>query len=121
MPGVKGMGLGCRWGRNYHVTLDPPQGTGEKYDAEQEYTFREIKDGTAIFGMKTTIKQMPESPLDQVPLLQAQPQGEVYYGVATGEYRGARLRIEKELQNHRGKGSSYRFQSVYKEDYVGGK
>jgi len=118
LPGAEVRG-GTRWGRNYHITLDPPQGTGEKYDATQQYTLQKIQDGTAIIGMTTTIKNMPESPLDQVPLLQAEPQGELYYGVATGEYRGARLRIDKELLNHRGKGTSYRFQSVYKEDYVG--
>jgi hypothetical protein len=98
--------------------LDPPQGTGEKYDATQEYGCRSVSNnGTARIAMTTTIKKMPESLLDQVPLLQAQPNGWVFFNVKTGQYVGTRLEIDKELKNHRGKGSSYHFKSVYQEDY----
>jgi hypothetical protein len=112
---------GTKWTRNYCITLDPPQGTGEKFDATQHYTCKAIPNGTAMIHMTTTITKMPENLLDQVPLLQAQQEGEIYFRVATGQYRGARLRIDKELKNHRGKGSSYRFQSIYTENYVGDK
>ena len=110
--------VGAKWIRNYCVTLDPPQGTGEKYDAIQEYECRSIaNNGTAEIGMRTAIKKMPESLLDQVPLLQAQPEGRVFFNGKTGHYVGARLEIDKQLKNHRGKGSSYHFKSIYQEDY----
>ena len=30
--------IGQVWNRSYRVTLEPPRGTGEKYDASQKYT-----------------------------------------------------------------------------------
>jgi hypothetical protein len=111
---------GQGWERAYHITLDPPQGTGEKFDAVQKYVCKGVTNGTATVGLTTTVKMPPESALDRVPLLQLQPEGEVVFDVPSGTLRSARLKIEKELTGHQGEGSSYRFQSTYSEEYVGG-
>src|SRR5262249_50712096 len=74
--------VGQTWERSYQVTLAPPQGTGEKYDAAQKYECKAIQDGKATIGLTTVIKKMPESLLDRVPLLQAQPEGEAVFDIA---------------------------------------
>jgi hypothetical protein len=109
------------WERNYDLTLAPPQGAGEKYQATQEYVCKSASADLAIMTMATKIKDLPEAIADQIPLLQLQPQGEVAFDLKKGVMRRARLTIDKELKGHQGEGSSYRFQSLYTEDYVGDK
>jgi hypothetical protein len=120
MPGAAPK-AGQAWQRSYQMTLAPPQGAGEKFDAVQKYVCKEIKEGKATIGLTTVIKHLPESLLDQVPLMQMQPAGEVVYDIPAGRMESARLKIDKELKDHQGKGSSYRFQSLYSERLVMGK
>jgi hypothetical protein len=112
---------GNEWSRPYRITLDPPQGTGEKYDASQTYACKSISGTSATIALTTAIPKLPESLLDQVPLLQMQPAGEVMFDTRAGVMLSARLGIDRELKNHQGEGSSYRFQSTYTEVYAGAK
>lgn len=112
---------GHSWERTYKLTLEPPQGTGEKYDAAQRYVCKAADAATATVTLSTLLKTMPESALDRIPLLQMQPEGEVVFDVQAGILRSVRLRVEKELTGHQGEGSSYRFVSSYTEDFLGGK
>jgi hypothetical protein len=109
---------GQTWERAYQITLDPPQGAGDKYDAVQRYTCTKSGEGTATITFSTALKALPESVADQVPLLQYQPQGEVVFGTQTGILQSARLHIDRELTGHQGEGSKYRFQSTYTEELV---
>jgi hypothetical protein len=109
---------GQTWERAYRITLEPPNGTGEKYDALQKYTCQAAAGDTATIAVTTVLKTRPDGLLDQVPLLQMQPEGEVVFDTKEGRLRGARLHIKKELTGHQGTGSSYRFQSTYTEEYV---
>jgi hypothetical protein len=109
---------GERWERGYKITVEPPQGTGERYEATQQYACKAVSDGLAKIGVATVLKNLPESVLDRVPLLQMQPEGHVVFDTRTGRLQSASLRIEKELAGHQGEGSSYRFQSSYSERYV---
>jgi hypothetical protein len=112
---------GAAWDRKYKVTLEPPQGTGEKFDAKQTYTCRSVKDGAATVAFTTTILNPPESVADQRPLLPAQTGGTVVFDVKSGLMKSAKVVIEKELKGYQGEGSSYRLQSSYTEEYVGDK
>jgi hypothetical protein len=112
---------GASWERKYKVTLEPPQGTGEKFDARQGYTCQSVKDGAATVTFTTTILNPPESVADQRPLLPAQTTGTVVFDVTAGVMKSAKVTIEKELKGYQGEGSSYRLQSSYTEEYVGGK
>ena len=76
---------------------------------------------TLTVALKSELKNPPAAPGDQVPLLQMLPEGEVVYDLRAGRLQRANLRIEKELPNHQGEGSSYRFVSSYFEEYVGDK
>ncbi len=115
------------WTRNYQTTLEPPHGTGEKFDMVQKYALKSttIKPvgnvPTATISLLTEVKTQPEAVADRAPLLQSQPEGEIVFNVQAGIMETARLRIDKELKDHQGAGSSYRFQSTYTEQYVGDK
>jgi hypothetical protein len=109
---------GQTWERPLTLVLEPPQGTNEKYLGAQKVTVKRADAVALVVSVGTTFKNMPANQLDQVPLLQKMPAGDVVFDVAAGRLHAARLIIERELQNHNGPGSSYRFQSTYTEEYV---
>jgi hypothetical protein len=117
----QGPQAGQSWERAYKITLEPPQGTGDKYEAAQKYVCKGVTGNAATVAMTTVLKTMPESLLDRVPLLQLQPEGEIVFDLQAGRLHRATLRIEKELVGHQGEGSTYRFQSTYTEEYTGNK
>jgi hypothetical protein len=110
--------VGQAWERSYKITLEPPIGTGEKYDGVQTYTCKAIDEGKATLTLATTLKRLPESPLDRVPLLDQQPEGEIIFDTQAGRLQRANLHIEKEILGHQGEGSSYKLQSTYTVEYV---
>jgi hypothetical protein len=109
---------GDSWDRTYTIQLDPPLGTGEKYAATQRYACQEPKGGFLTVGLTTAIRDVPAQAADQVPLLPLALEGSLYFHAPSGRYYGARLKTEKELKNHQGEGSKYRFVSTYVEDLV---
>jgi hypothetical protein len=109
---------GSAWERSYQVALDLPHGTGDKFEAVQKYTCQKVEGAAVTISIETTIKNLPASQLDQVPLLEMRPEGEAVLNAATGRLERAHLRIDKELKGLQGEGSSYRFQSNYTEQLV---
>jgi hypothetical protein len=107
---------GLTWERAYQITLEPPQGTGEKYDAVQRYSCKGIADNLATVTLKTEVKNPPAAQDDQVPLWQMQPEGEMIFDMQVGRLQKATLQIDKEAKVE---GGSTRFQSVYSEQYIG--
>jgi hypothetical protein len=109
---------GESWERAYTIQLDPPLGTGEKYAAIQKYTCLEPKGGFLTVGLATQVKDPPAQASDQIPLLPLTQEGVLYFHPQTGRYYGARCKVERELKNHQGEGSTYKFVSTYTEDFV---
>jgi hypothetical protein len=107
---------GQTWDRTYTIKLDPPQGTGETYEATQKYTAKAPVNGLNTIAISTTIKDVPAQVSDQIPLLPMLMEGDVFFHAASGRYHGARLKVKKELLNHQGEGTKYVFESVYSED-----
>jgi len=107
---------GQTWERSYQITLEPPQGTGEKYAAAQRYVCKGIADNLATVTLTTEVKDAPSAQEDQVPLWQVQPEGEIVFDVQAGRLQKATLRIDKEAKVE---GGSTHFQSVYTEQYAG--
>jgi hypothetical protein len=105
------------WQRSYQVTLEPPQGTGEKFSATQKYSIKSQDNGKLIIGFSTDIT-LPAAIADQIPLLQWQPEGEIVFDLQNGATQSARFAIDKELKGHQGPGSTYRFQTTYHEEMV---
>jgi hypothetical protein len=110
--------VGESWDRMYTIQLDPPLGTGEKYAAVQKYTCQEPRGGFLTVGLTTQFKDPPAQTADQIPLLPLTQEGLLYFHAPTGRYYGARCKVERELKNHQGEGSSYKFVSTYVEDFV---
>jgi hypothetical protein len=116
---TEGLRQGQTWDRNYQITLEPPQGTGEKVDAVQHCACKGVAGSLATVNVTTEIKNPPQAQADQVPLWQMQPEGEIVFDVQAGRMHKATLKIEKEAKGLQGEGSSTHFQSMYTEQYVG--
>jgi hypothetical protein len=110
---------GVTWERPYPLTLEPPMGTGEKYDAVQRFTCKAVQNGLATLTMTTEVKAPPAAVADQVPVWQNQPDGEIVFDVNNGRLHSAVLQINKEAKGQQGENSSALFRSTYKEEYVG--
>jgi hypothetical protein len=104
------------WVRDYQITLEPPQGTGEKYSAVQRYVCKGIAGNLATVNLTTEVKGTSAAQEDQVPLWQMQPEGELVFDMQMGRLQKAALRIDKEAKIE---GGNTRFQSLYVEQYVG--
>lgn len=113
-------GFQSSWERAYKITLEPPQGTGEQYDAVQKYVCTAVAGGKATLSLATILKATPENATEQLPLLQKQPEGEIVFDYQAGALHSARLQIDKEVKNQQGEGSSYHFQSRYTEQLLSG-
>jgi hypothetical protein len=111
---------GQGWSRNYTITLEPPEGTGEKFAAVQKYICANADGPAVTVVLATTLPNPPAGLADQIPLLQLQPEGKIVFDTQAGRLQRADLRVEKELKGHAGEGSSYRLQSTYTEEYVAG-
>lgn len=111
---------GQAWVRPYTVTLDPPLGVGEKFQAEQMAKVIKIENNKAIIELTTTIKNPPDAAADKVPLLQKELNGQVVFDIARGRVESVRLGTDKTVDMHQGAGSSYRFACTYTEQIVSG-
>jgi hypothetical protein len=109
---------GQEWRRDYKITLEPPSGTGEKYDAVQKYVCKSTVDGLVTAAMTTDLKT-PPAVAEQAALLQLLPAGEIVFDLKAGRLKSASLKIDKEVKGHQGEGSSYRVQATYNEEYIG--
>ncbi|MFO0809510.1 MAG: hypothetical protein U0746_12865 [Gemmataceae bacterium] len=109
---------GQPWTRDYAIKFDPPQGTGESYDAVQTCVLKGVSGGLTVVGYKSTIKTMPETPADRLPLLPLLFEGDVWFDAANGRVRSVRAKVERDIPEHRGEGSKYQFKSTYAEDLI---
>ena len=109
---------GQAWRRPFNLVLDPPYGTGEKYEAEQRYDCKKIEAGRATVSVKTEFKTTPDNARERLPLLQKDVEGEVVFDLPAGRLISARLNIDKTVENHQGKGTSYQFKSQYTRELV---
>ncbi len=102
---------GGTWDRAFAIKLDPPHGTGEKYEATQTYTLKGDSQGHAVVGVATTLKSQPKDPAELPGLVPLLWEGDVYFHRATGHYSGARLTVKKEIANHQGEGTKFVYES----------
>jgi hypothetical protein len=112
---------GQSWDRAYKITLAPPLGTGEKYDAVQHYTCKNIAGDQMTLTLASELKSPPKAAADAIPLWQMLPQGEVTFDLKAGRLHSAKLTIQKELKDHQGEGSLTKFQSTLTLSWAGEK
>ena len=106
------------WLRPYSVTLEPPYGIGEKFEATQRCKCTKIAGGKATLEVTNQFKAMPESVRDHVPLIQKLTEGQVTFDLQAGRVLGVELNIDRTLMKHQGEGSSYHFQSWFTEQLI---
>jgi hypothetical protein len=110
--------VGQGWLRPYGVTLDPPYGAGEKYDAKQSIKCTNIAAGKATLAIANQFAKMPENVKDHVPLIQKMAEGQATFDLQAGRVIDVQLNIDRTLTNHHGEGSSYRFKSSFSEKLI---
>ena len=109
---------GQAWRRPFNFALEPPYGTGEKFQAEQRYDCKKIDGPKATLSVKTEFKAMPDNARERLPFLQKDIEGEIVFDLQAGRLISARLNTDKMIENHQGKGTSYHFKSQYVRDLV---
>ncbi len=112
---------GQAWERPYKITLAPPLGTGEKYDAVQRFACKSITGDLMTLSLTSELKNPPRAPADAIPLWQMLPQGEVTFDLKAGRLHSAKLTIQKELKDHQGEGSVTKFESTLTLSWAGEK
>lgn len=110
--------VGKSWDRTFTMKLDPPLGTGDRYDFLQKFTPTANKDGLLVARVETTLKAPPKALAERVPLVPMLWTGEVYFNTLAGKYHAARLNVKAELPNYQGEGTTFEYESVYSEDAV---
>ncbi len=106
------------WDRKYKITLDPPQGAGESFDATQNYTVLVPTNGLESIQVQTEIKDYPKDANLQIALLPTLQNGTIYFHSQTGRYYGSRLTIEKNIDDYQGPGTKYRYACTLSEDLL---
>lgn len=105
-----------QWGRTFTITLEPPHGTGERYEASQSFTYKGSKDGLAVIGVTTQLANEPATASEKLPLLPMLWSGEVFFDPNQGRYHAARLVAKAVLTGHQGPASKFTFHSTYQEE-----
>lgn len=107
--------VGAKWSRAMAVKLPPPLGTGESFDAKQQYTYQGEKDGYAVIGMVTTLKSPPSDPAVMPALIPVLWDGNLFFDAKSGRYHGGKLTAKNEVTDHLGSGTKFRYVSEYTE------
>jgi len=109
---------GLTWERAYKITLAPPLGTGEQYEALHKYACKTAMVDLVTVTMKTELKSPPKAAADAIPLWQFMPSGELVYDLKNGRLHSAKLTVDRELKNHQGDNSVCRFSGTQTVTYV---
>jgi len=107
------------WERPFTIKLDPPQGTGERHEARQTYTYKGMSQGYAVVGISTVLKSPPSDPAELPGLIPFLWEGDIFFQPSRGRYAGAKLRVRQEVPNHLGSGSRFVYESDYAESAAG--
>lgn len=105
---------GDRWERTFPLKLP----TGEKADFTQTFAVNGEAAGVATVRVATAPKAAPADPGEWPSLAPVLWEGEVTFDRAAGRYVGAKLTAKKEVTNHQGEGTRFRYESVYVEEAV---
>jgi len=109
---------GQAWLRPYSIVIEPPLGTGEKYEAQQKYQCVKLQGDKATVEVTTEFKTQPESAQERLPLLQKEVAGAIVFDLKAGRVEAVHFGIDRTVNEHQGPQSSYQFQSRYAEQLV---
>ncbi|MCZ2344486.1 MAG: hypothetical protein LC104_22235, partial [Bacteroidales bacterium] len=107
------------WDRPFTITLDPPLGTGEKYEATQTFTYKSLNQGFVVIDIATALKSPPTDPAEWPALAPLLWEGQAFFQPETGRYAGAQLKTRREVPNYQGAGTKFVYTSEYTEGLLG--
>lgn len=102
-----------RWTRPYSLLLEPPLGTGEKYQAEQQFELRSLHQHQAEIVWQTHIPNPPATASERIPLLQKLTRGTALFDTNTHRITLIRMQAGGTVEGHEGANSKYEFSSEY--------
>lgn len=106
---------GQRWQRSFQIVLDPPLGTGQRFEAEHHYQLRTLEDEQAEITFVTQLKNPPANPVEKIPLLQKLTRGVAVLDRPAGRVKLLRIQAGGTVEGHEGADSKYEFLSEYLE------
>lgn len=107
-----------RWIHPYTLVLEPPLGTGEKYEAERHFKVRALNQQQAEIVWITQIKNPPATSAEKIPLLQKLTRGVAWFDLASHRVTFVRIQAGGSVEGHEGPNSKYEFSSEYIERLV---
>ena len=96
-------------------TITVKTASGESYDAEQTYTLKGQKDDFVVVALTTKLMKPPDDNAVLPMLMPMLWEGELFLNAKSNRYHGARLKVNQEVNNHRGEGTKFRYSSEYTE------
>jgi hypothetical protein len=105
----------AKWSRDFAITLDPPAGTGEAFDAVQ---IHEATDMPGQYRITTSLKKPPTDAAELQPLLPFLWEGTITIDPQSRQYQGCKLAVQKTIEGHQGKGTKFKFESAWEETRV---
>ena len=109
---------GQTWQRKYFATLEPPIGTGEKIGLVQNYIAKSVNKQIVTLNLETVSEKPFKNSVEEASILQMMPKGTLIFDKQKGLLKSADLSIDTEIKDVSGPGSSYRFQSIYRESLL---
>ncbi|GBD36361.1 hypothetical protein HRbin36_01484 [bacterium HR36] len=102
-----------RWTRPYSLVLEPPLGTGDEYQAEQQLELRALNERQAEITWVTHVKGAPTTATERIPLLQKLTRGVAVFDLTTHRVTLIRMQAGGAVEGHEGPNSKYEFVSEY--------
>lgn len=112
VPGNVAPQEGQAWQRPF-ASLDPVG--GEKIQFAQKFACGKTTDGKVVLNVSTELKSTFKTPSDRVPFLHREIEGQAVFDVERGVMVQVQLSTDRTVEEHQGKGSSYRYVSTFVE------
>lgn len=106
------------WNRSFAIVVPPPQGTGESYDAQQTWQWKDTDPERVVYTLATKLKNPRTDVAEMPPLIPHLWEGEVQFDPKAGRYLGAKLTAKGNAAQHHGPGSRYEYEAEFSESLV---
>ena len=91
----------------------------KQFEVRQGCGLGEVKDGKARLGLSTSPIAGGSAPVEEkIATISREVQGHVMFDVAAGRVTEIHLSVDRTVNHHKVRGSSYRFQRDYIEEFV---
>jgi len=108
---------GQSWSRPFEIA--DPNGSDSKIQFVQKFLCgKSTPDGKANLQVTTVLKSELKNASERIPLLQREVEGKAVFDVERGITLTVELAVDRKVEEHQGKGSSYRYASTFVEQLI---